>query len=137
MKTARLSLLVLVLLLFGCACAQARSESEMNELASALTKVSSAVESTVHYKKTDGGRQDMALLTLATRHDPGLLEPFRGYVLRARAENGHGHVLVCTPDGGKLLLEDAACTSRLELHHWKTSPLPDCDYTLTLNTICP
>ncbi len=137
MKTARLSFLVLLLLLFGSACAQARSDSEMNELASALTKVSSAVESTVHYKKTDGGKRDMALLILATQHDPGLLELFQGYVLRAKAEDGHGLVLVCTPDGKELLLEDATCTSRFELHHWKNSPLPDCDYTLTVKAICP
>ena len=137
MKISRVPLLILVVLLLSCACAQARSAGEMNELAASLTKVSSTVESTVHYKKLGAGLRDMPLLTLATEHDPGLMEPFQGYVLRAKSEAGHGLVLVCTPDGQHLLLEDATCTSRFELHHWKVEPLPSCDYTLTVETACP
>ncbi len=137
MKTARFSFLVLLLLLFSSACAQARSDSEMNELASALTKVSSAVESTVRYKKTDGGERDMGLLTIATQHDPGLLDPFKGYALRAKSEAKHGVVLVCTPDGQTALLEDAGCTARMEAHHWKANPPLPCAFTLDLAKVCP
>jgi hypothetical protein len=137
MKTIRLSAFLFFLLLIGCTCAQARSESEMNELASALTKASSAVESTVHYKKQGLDKQDMELLALATRHDPGLLEPFKGYVLRAKVEDGHSIILVCTADGSSLLLEDATCTSAFEKHHWQRSSLPRCDYTLAVKDVCP
>lgn len=137
MKTIRLSLFALVLLLFGCAYAQAQSEKEMNELGSALTKVSSAVEGTVHFEKKGLDLQDMALLTLATQHDPGLLDPFRRYALRAKAEGGHSAVLVCTADGRLALLEDTGCTARMDQHLWQVHPPLPCDFTLDLAKVCP
>ena len=136
MKIIRLSLFAIILLVFGCVCAQAQSETEMNELGSALTKLSSAVEGTVHYKKEGLDLQDMALLTLATEHDPGLLKPFRGYTLRAETQNGHAVVLVCTPDGRVGVLEDTSCTARMDQHLWKVRPKLPCDYTLNLKEIC-
>lgn len=137
MNKARLSLIIIVFLLFGCASAQARSEGEMNELGSALTKLSSSVESTVRYKKQGAGLSDEQLLLLSTQHDPAILEPFQGYYLRVLRQGGHSAVLVCTPDGSTALLEDAGCTARMEQHHWRKIPERPCEFTLNLNAVCP
>jgi hypothetical protein len=45
--------------------------------ASALTKLSAAVESTVRYKNPPTGLDDRELLALSTRHDPALLDNFK------------------------------------------------------------
>lgn len=137
MKIARLSFLIFALLLFGCACAQARSESEMQEMASALTKVAKTTETTVRYEKLGLDLRDMDLLILATRHDQELLTPLKGYTLRAKPEAGHAVVLVCTSDGSTALLEDAGCTARLDQHHWRAQPPLPCEFTLDLAKVCP
>ena len=51
---------------------QRPDREEMYIKASALTKLSAAVESTVRYKNPPPGLNDRELLTLATRHDPAL-----------------------------------------------------------------
>lgn len=136
MKTASLSLITFILLIFGCASSQAWSEKDMNELGSALTKVSSSVESTVRYKGMGADLPDDELFILSTKHDPGLREPFQGYKLRILRQNGHTAVLVCTQDGLAALLEDAGCTAGMDRHHWKAQPVPPCEFTLDLDKIC-
>jgi hypothetical protein len=138
MKTARLSLIIVILLLSGCTSSHAWSEKDMNELGSALTKLCSAVESTVRYKGMGADLPDDELLILSTKHDPGLREPFQGYKLRVLRQNGNGHtaLLVCTEDGLAALLEDACCTARMDHHHWKVQPVPRCDFTIDLNKVC-
>jgi hypothetical protein len=136
MKTARISLIIVTLLLFSFACAQAQSETEMNELGLALTKLSSAVESTVHYKKQGADLPDDKLLILSTQHDPGLLDRFHGYKLRVLQQSSHSAVLVCTPDGRNTLLEDAGCTARMDHLQWKARPVLPCEFTLDLAKGC-
>ena len=122
MKTARISLIIVTLLLFSFACAQAQSEAEMNELGSALTKLSSAVESTVHYKKQGADLPDDKLLILSTQHDLGLLDRFLGCKLRVLRQSSHSAVLACTPDGRNALLEDAGCTARMDQLNGRPGP---------------
>jgi len=135
-KRFSLVIVAVVLLFSGCAGAQVRSETKMNELGSALTKLSSAVESTVRYKEVETDLADDKLLILSTKHDPGILEPFQGYKLRVLRQNSHTAVLVCTEDGLAALLEDAGCTARMDQHHWKSQPLPSCEFTLDLDKVC-
>ncbi|WP_341502468.1 hypothetical protein [Gallaecimonas sp. GXIMD4217] len=120
----------LALLLSGCAGAD-RGE-ELLPLASALTKLSAAVEAQVRYGQAPADLDDQALLALATGHDPGLLAPFAGYELRVRRDNGHGLVLVC--DDGRALLEDAGCTGPLDAQRWHQASA--CDFSLELAAIC-
>ncbi|MEI7636861.1 MAG: hypothetical protein WCJ37_06105 [Syntrophus sp. (in: bacteria)] len=136
MKIPRFSLIIVIILLIGCANTQAQSIREMNELGSALTKLSSAVESTVRYKGIGADLPDDELLILSTKHDPGLLEPFQGYKLHVLRQNGHTAVLVCTEDGLAALLEDAGCTARMDQHRWKAQPLSPCEFTLDLSKVC-
>lgn len=137
MKLFHLTSAVVFVMLLGCASAQAQSEAEMNELGSALTKLSSAVESTVRYKNQGADLSDEQLLVLATRHDPSLLEPFEGYRLHVLREYGHSAVLVCSSDGRVSLLEDTGCTARMDQHHWEFSLKRPCRFTLDLGSVCP
>lgn len=138
MKKLGLYLIALILLFsFGCTSSNAFSERDMNELGAALIKLSSSVESAVYYKGiVCDGLSDDQLLSLSTKHDPSLLEPFNDYKLRVKIQNKHAAVLVCSGDGANALLEDAGCTARMELHRWKDQPLSPCEFSLDLNKVC-
>ena len=104
--------------------------------ASQLTKLSTAVESTVRYKNPPAGLDEKGLLKLATQHDPQLLDNFSDYKVRVLVVERHSTVLVCTQDEKRGLLEDAACTVAFDQHLWKDSGSP-CEFTLNTKTTCP
>jgi hypothetical protein len=85
--------------------AQHPDTEEMYIKASALTKLSAAVESTVRYKSPPSDLDESELLKLATRHDPVLLENFNGYKVRVLCQDRHSVVLVCDAAGTQALLE--------------------------------
>lgn len=132
-----IALLVLTLTTGSCAHAASYSEEEMYSLAAALTKLSAAVESAVAFKDPPEKLSQGELLKFATQHDPSLLRPFDGFTLHVLRQGGHAGVLVCTPEGGRGLLEDAGCTGRLERHWWKEDPQKPCAFTLNLSAVCP
>lgn len=136
MKNLRFFLIIVVLMLFGCTSSNTFSEKEMSELGAALIKLSSSVESAVRYKGVGGGLSDDQLLVMATKHDPGLLEPFNHYKLRVKIQDNHTAVLVCSEDGTNALLEDAGCTARMERHRWKDRPLSPCEFSIDLKNVC-
>lgn len=111
-------------------------EKKMFSLASLLTKLVATVESTVRYKKPPPELSDEELLILATKHDPGLLEPFTGYTLKVFRQSRHSIVLVCTEDGSQGLLEDAGCSAQMDKHLWQSQPSLPCEFTLTIEDIC-
>src|SRR3972149_2321162 len=91
-----------LLTLVGCTMSRAAEGEKMYVISSALTKLSASVESTVRYKDPDEGISDAELLVLATRHDPGLLDPFADYKVRILRQDKHAVVLVCMKDGNTL-----------------------------------
>jgi hypothetical protein len=103
--------------------------------ASALTKLSAAVESTVRYKNPPSGLDERDLLMLATRHDPVLLDNFKGYIVRVLRERRHSVVLVCDTSGTRALLEDAGCTGPMDRHRWMGKPEP-CEFTTNIVEVC-
>jgi hypothetical protein len=105
--------------------------------ASQLTKLSTVVESTVRYKNPPTDLDEQSLLKLSTQHDPQLLENFSGFKVRVLSKERHGVVLICTEDGQRGLLEDAACTLALDRHHWKESQNQPCEFTVATETLCP
>jgi hypothetical protein len=122
--------------LAGCANVfHSPQTEEMYITASALTKLSASVESTVRYKNPPDGIADEDLLRLATEHDPSLLNPFFEYRIKILRDNRHSAVLVCTKDGAEALLEDAGCTAALDKHRWQT-PAEPCIFTLKLSEVC-
>jgi hypothetical protein len=109
----------------------------MFSLASALTRLTSAVESAVRYKNVPAGASDEAVLDLATRHDRSLLEPFARYRLRVQRQGRDAVVLVCSRTLAVRLLEDAGCSARLDRHHWQSPVALPCEFTINVATACP
>lgn len=136
-RLATLAAIVFYLLVVaGCAHAASYDAEQMYRLASALTKLSAAVESAVGFKDPPGELADAALVEFATRHDPTLRAPFEEYTLRTLRLYPHAAVLVCTPDGQQALLEDAGCSAALDQHRWKEKPPPPCEFTVDLASAC-
>jgi hypothetical protein len=127
---------VLLLAFISCAHIRTTNEEKMLTLASALTKLSAAVESTVRYKNPPPGLSDEELLALATQHDPTLLQQFADYTVRIYQENRHSIVLICTKDGDRALLEDTNCTPEVDRHHWEETPPKPCEFTLSVPAVC-
>lgn len=123
------------LIIFGTGCAHcnAYDEDQMYTLASALTKLSAAVEAKVLFNEAPD-LKDKELIDLSTSHDSRLKEPFDGFLLKARSQNGHAIVLVCSKDGRKALLEDGTCTTKFDYYWWKDQPDRPCEISTLL---CP
>lgn len=117
-------------------CATPHTELELNFTASALTKVSAAVDSTVRYTPVLEQATSAELLALSTDHDPALMTPFKNFKVLVRRVGPNSEVLVCEPDGSRGLLEDAGCTAKLDKHLWRDSPPALCQFTLDLEALC-
>jgi hypothetical protein len=126
-------LILLGLTLTSCA---AQNERQMYAKASALTKLSSAVEATVLYKTPSSTLTDNELLKLSTTDDPGLLQEFNGFNLHVQKNMQGVVLLVCAGNENLALLEDASCTAKLDRHHWRDSATTMCQFTLTIAELC-
>jgi hypothetical protein len=132
---------IILLAVFVAGCAglpteeQAREE-EMLIVASALTKVAAAAEASVRYGNPPENLSDEEFLGFATAHDPGLLEPFSRYRLKALRKDRHVVILLCDADGVTALIEDAGCTGVSDRHHWKIVPSATCSFTLEPSALC-
>lgn len=129
--------LAITLVATACIADTGLDNEAMFVKASQLTKLSTAVESTVRYKKPSTDLDEQSLLKLATQHDPQLLENFSGFKVRVLSQERHSVVLICTKDGRHGLLEDAACTPALDQHHWKDSQNQPCEFTVVTGILCP
>jgi hypothetical protein len=140
MMAIRLVNSILLLLVFitttGCTCCIASDAEDNYTLASALTKLSAAVEATVRYDEPPPGLNDFELLKLATKEDPKLLEPFAGYQIKTLVQNKHAAVLVCDDAGKVALFEDAGCTSQMDRNHWKNDSKTPCTFSIKLDEVC-
>lgn len=126
----------LFILTTGCATdGSTKNPDEMYITASALTKLSASVESTVRYKNPPENISDEELLQLATEHDPSLIAPFSGYTVRVLREDRHAVVLVCSEDGTLGLLEDIGCTAAMDKHLWQVEG-SDCNFTISSSSAC-
>ena len=131
-----LSVIISSLSLGSCAAGSKPPDSEeMYIKASALTKLSAAVESTVRYKNPSPDLDESELLTLATRHDPVLLENFRDYKVRVLRQERHAVVLVCDASGRRALLEDAGCSGRMDRERWMGKP-ESCEFSINIADVC-
>jgi hypothetical protein len=117
-------------------CATQHSEKEMNFSASALTKLSAAVDATVRYTQIPDGVNGAELLTLSAAEDPTLLEPFKTFKILVRREGRFSGVLVCEADGSAALLEDSGCTAKLDRHAWREKLTARCEFSLDLSALC-
>lgn len=131
-RVARISAALCIAVLAACA---STPEREINFLASAMTKLSAAVDATVRFRRPADGMAEAELLRLSVAHDPALLKPFDGMTLRVLREARDSAVLLCEPNAGKALLEDAGCTAKLDRHRWN-SGADRCEFTLDVEEVC-
>jgi hypothetical protein len=128
--------LILLVLLSACAWTrQAIDPDEMYQRASALTKLSAAMEAHIRYGHPLASATEAQLLEEGTRHDPALLSNLGDYKLRVLSQDRHAVVLMCTRDGGRALLEDAGCTGKMDVHHWQQANVP-CEFSVPVATVC-
>lgn len=125
---------VAILLATGCAWAQF-DDTTMFPLASAVTKLSAAVDAYVSSTANLPSNSN-AIIEAATAHDPALRQPFHPYQVRLKIEGRNSAVLVCSLDGRRALIEDAGCTAKVERQAWRESPPPPCVSALDLATVC-
>jgi hypothetical protein len=136
--TVAVTVALVLALAAGCAPLTGVPRPDREEMyikASALTKLSAAVESTVRYKNPPLGLSDRQLLTLATRHDPALLDNFKGYSVRVLRQARHSIVLVCDTSGTRALLEDVGCSGPMDRHRWMGKAEP-CEFTIDTAAVC-
>jgi hypothetical protein len=134
----RTAIAVVAAVYFAAGCATGLKQPDGEEMyikGSALTKLSAAVESTVRYKNPPPDLSDSELLTLATRHDPVLLENFKGYKVRVLRQDRHSLVLVCDAAGTQALLEDAGCTGPMDRNRWMEKP-ESCEFSINAKEVC-
>jgi hypothetical protein len=94
------------------------------------------VESTVRYKNPPTGLNERELLTLATRHDPALVDNFKDYTVRVLRHARHSVVLVCDTSGTRALLEDAGCSGPMDRHRWMGENPEPCEFTIDTAEVC-
>lgn len=124
---------LILLFLFSISSCAAQDASEMGPLASALTKLSRAVDAAANNSSFVALNGD-ELLEAAIRHDKALLAPFQDRKIRVLRQGGNSIVLVCDPSATQALLEDAGCTPPLERQHWQEQR--PCTFTLSIETVC-
>lgn len=135
----RFSLICVLLSSAVCALASSTySESRLNDLASSLTKLSSAVDGAVRYLNPPPSMllENDQFLRLSTAGNPSVLVPFSNLKLRVKRLGSETAILVCRPDADVALLEDATCTARMDKHRWKDQPQSACEFTLDLTEVC-
>jgi len=108
------------------------SDQNYDELGPKLTKLTSAVVSTVRYRKIPDNISDNELLLLSSKNDLGMLEPFDEYNLKIKKNKNNVIILVGTKDGEKCLLEDASWTYELDKKHWKSPTIIPFEFTIDL-----
>lgn len=121
------------LFVFSITACAAQDASEMGPLASALTKLSRAVDAAANAPNLSALSGD-ALLEAATRHDKTLLTPFQDYKIQILRRGGNSIVLVCDSSADRALLEDAGCTPPLERQHWREQR--PCTFSLSIESVC-
>ncbi len=127
-----LLVVLLASLLAGCAGRLGPDDSDtLNSQAIALRRLASAVQGEVWL----GAGPGEDLLALAYAKDPSLRQPLKDNIVLVNVVEGNVALLLCTPDGARALIEDAACTPQPDLKAWEAGTLP-CRFTLQPQEFC-
>jgi hypothetical protein len=108
----------------------------MMALESNLPAIADAVDSQVTDVGASPDLDGVALVAAATAHDPTLMAAFKNWYVTAHKQNGFTSVLVCDSERRYAVLEDTACTSRLDATLWREQPQTSCDFKLDLPVLC-
>ena len=98
-----------------------------------LIPLSKAVEAIADKLPADSKDEEIFTAVVKRSGNPELLSPFKGYVLKARIQDGTGVILLCSPDGKEGIIEDVTCTTRPDSHRPSGSP---CVFMLDVKLVC-
>lgn len=131
---SRFSISIFIVVVLGaCALAQSVTDEDMQPIAARVGNVAAAVRSFAVREPDLATRLSEGELYLeATSHDPQLRDTFKDFCVKARPS---GVVLICTPDGKRGLVEDAACTTSVDALLWREER--PCEFCIDLSTACP
>jgi hypothetical protein len=129
-------ILLVSLTVSGCMFFRTDESKSLRPLGSALTKLSSEMESLVRYQNPPADATEDELLRLATKNDPGFLDTFHGYKIRVHSQDRHAILLLCSADGKRGLQEDLGCTPSLDRNLWKEDAAMPCDFSLSVELGC-
>lgn len=135
-KTTLAAIFVAVAAIALYGCVTRGHEREMNYLASALTKVSAAVDAKIRYEDFPASSSSDDVLQAVAKDDPALMRNFENRVLLVRRDGEDSAVLLCEPVPGRALLEDAGCTAKMDVHRWSATGSQKCEFTLDLKAAC-
>lgn len=118
-------ILFIGVVIFSVACVSSVRGGEYYELATALTKLTRALDTANRYETVDAGLGDAEFISASTQHDPGLVEPFEKFDLRIFRLGKELFVMVCRSENDAILA-DAGCTAKLDQHLWQRERLAAC-----------
>jgi len=118
------------------ACAWSQDMQEMNDKASALTKLTAHVDAAVMFSPDGRAQADQVLFEKTFADNPTLKPYLAKDTLRLLRSERSVVVLVCTPDASVAWLEDLSCTAGVDMHPWRDKPPRQCAFTLDAAT-CP
>ena len=117
------------------ACATAYDEAEMQQMASAVTKVARQLDAYIFAYPESAELPSEKLVDVIKSRDAQLMAALDQYRVRFRAVGENSSVLICSKDGSRALLEDAGCSATSDLHEWDGAALP-CEFSLDLEKVC-
>jgi hypothetical protein len=127
--------LVTVALIAGCAtCPTVDPHQELvSHFSDYMVPLAKAVDVVVDKIPPDSKDDQIFSAAVKFSDDPDLVKPFKGYVLKARIQDGTGDILLCSPDGKEGIIEDVTCTTRPDTYRPTGSP---CTYLLDIKRVC-
>lgn len=127
--------IVIVIFLSGCALCPPVDphQKTISDFSDYMIPLSKAVDVVVDKLPPDSKDDEIFSAVLKRSGDPELLKPFKGYVLKARIEDGVGVILLCSSDGKEGIIEDVTCTTRPDAFRPTGSP---CTYLLDVRRVC-
>ena len=123
------------LLIMGGTSAYAEdfSDEEMQPLAATAFDLARSVRRHAVNNPNDAANlNDRELVRRATAHDPSLMKPYEDFMIRGLPQ---GVVLICTEDGKRGLIEDAACSNNVDSKRWNDHSSA-CEFEVDLNIAC-
>lgn len=136
-----LSVIAIASAFAGCSPSRTRqhnADSKHYSLSSPLMQLSSDCEVLIRTANPPANIPDAEFLKLATAHDPGLLDLFKGHRLLVQRGNPSAGVLVCEMRDGKeyAVQEDYSCTPELDKQSWKITPNSPCQFSTLIEQAC-
>ena len=124
-----------LLILFVTACAATAgnvNEKDMPRAAADLHRLSYAVQGEI----MRGADPSENLVALACGRDETLCAAVSEFHISVKRDGDNAMLILCTKDQQRALIEDIACTPKIDFRPWEQGVLP-CVFTLDAVNACP